>query len=88
MSARAEKHSAAQLKPSQTLDIKGLQCPMPLNWASKLLSGLKPGQILEILLTDPSAVDNFESFCRTTGNELVGWSEDDGVYRLLLRKTE
>jgi len=82
----AETHEAGEPQPSETLNIKGMKCPAPLSWATTILGGLKPGEILEILATDPGAIENFQSFCKATGNELVGWSEKDGVYRLLLRK--
>ena len=72
--------------PAHTLNIKGLICPMPLTWAKSQLDSLKPGEVLEVLATDPSTVSNFEAFTRTTGHELVEWTEDDGVFRLLVRK--
>ena len=75
-----------QMDPAHTLDIKGLTCPMPLTWAKRQLDSLKPGEILEILATDPSTVSNFQAFARSTGHELVKWSEEDGVFRLLVKK--
>ncbi len=59
---------------------------MPLTWAKSQLDFLKPGEILEILATDPSTVSNFQAFTRSTGHELVEWTEEDGVFRLLIRK--
>jgi tRNA 2-thiouridine synthesizing protein A len=60
---------------------------MPLIWARTQLDSLRTGETLEILATDPSAISNFQSFARTTGHELVEYSEDAGVIRLLIRKT-
>ena len=85
--SQMDPSQASELEPAETLNIKGMKCPAPLSWATTILSGLKPGDILEILATDPGAIENFESFSKATGNELVGWSEEDGVYRLLLRKS-
>jgi len=48
---------------------------------------LKPGEILEILATDPSTVSNFQAFTRSTGHELLEWTEEGGVFRLLVRKS-
>lgn len=73
----------------QTLDAKGLNCPLPILRAKKALQAMKPGTTLEVLATDPGAVKDFEAFCRTTGNELVASSVDgiDGkVYRFILRR--
>ncbi len=69
-----------------TVDTKGLNCPLPILWAKKTISGLEPGDMLEVLATDPAAVDDFEGFSRATGHELSEWSEDNGVFRFLLRK--
>jgi tRNA 2-thiouridine synthesizing protein A len=70
----------------QTLDAKGLNCPLPILRAKKALQGLKPGSTLEVLATDPGAVKDFEAFCRTTGNELVESSTEGKIYRFILRR--
>ena len=71
---------------SETLDAKGLNCPLPILRAKKAIGALKPGDVLEILATDPGAVKDFEAFSRSTGHELMEWSQTDGIYRFLLKK--
>ena len=68
------------------VDTKGLNCPLPILWAKKAISSLEPGDTLEVLTTDPAAVDDFQAFSRATGHELSEWSEDGGVFRFLLKK--
>ena len=70
----------------QTLDAKGLNCPLPILRAKKALKGMEPGQILAIEATDPGSAKDFESFCSQTGNELVSASEDGSVYHYEIRK--
>ncbi len=70
----------------QTLDAKGLNCPLPILKAKKALKTLDSGKTLEITSTDPGSVADFAAFCRTTGNELVEQSEADGVWTYLIRK--
>ena len=70
----------------QTLDAKGLNCPLPILKARKALKDVPDSGTLEILATDPGSVADFEAFCRQTGNELVEHSEDEGVYRFLIKK--
>ena len=72
---------------TETLDAKGLNCPMPIMKAKRAMKGLGPGDILQIEATDPGSVKDFEAFCRATGNELLESSEDNGVYLFLLRKS-
>ena len=71
---------------TETLDAKGLNCPLPILRAKKAIGALKPGDVLEILATDPGAVKDFEAFSRSTGHELMEWSQTDGIYRFLLKK--
>ena len=70
-----------------TLDAKGLNGPLPILKARKALKEVPAGGTLEILATDPGAVADFEAFCRQTGNELVEHSQDDSVYRFLIKRT-
>ncbi len=70
----------------QTLDAKGLNCPLPILKAKKALTALPPGGTLEVLATDPGAVKDFAAFSRTTGHELVEQSQDGDVYRFVLRR--
>ena len=71
---------------SEPLDLKGLKCPLPVLRAKKALKGMAPGALLEVLATDPGSVKDFHAFCETTGDEMVAWSEADGVYSYTLRK--
>ena len=68
------------------LDVKGLNCPLPILKTKKALKELAPGDTLEVLTTDPGSVADFQAFCRTTGNELLEHDEDGGVYTFLLQK--
>ena len=70
-----------------TLDAKGLNCPLPILKAKKALKQVPAGGTLEILATDPGSVADFEAFCRQTGNELVESSNDESVYRFLIKHT-
>lgn len=69
------------------LDAKGLNCPLPILKARKALKDVPAGETLEILATDPGSVADFEAFCRQTGNELIEHSEQDSVYRFLIKHT-
>ena len=69
-----------------TLDVKGLQCPMPLLKAKKALNDLAPGELLRVVATDPGSVKDFKVFSRQSGHELIESEDNDGVYSYLLRK--
>ena len=71
---------------TQILDVKGLNCPMPVLKTKKAMKALGNGETLEVESTDPGSVRDFEAFCRATGNEVLESVEEDGVFRFLLRK--
>ena len=70
----------------QTLDAKGLNCPLPILKAKKALSTLPPGGTLEVLATDPGAVKDFQAFARTTGHELIESTTEGIVFRFVLKR--
>ena len=73
---------------NQVLDVKGLNCPLPILRARKALKDIPPGGTLRVLATDPGAVKDFEAFCRTTGNELLESTVDGKTYSFLIKRTE
>ena len=57
------------------LDVRGLNCPLPILRAKKALGDLTTGQVLKVVATDPGSVKDFEAFCKQTGNELLSSSQ-------------
>jgi tRNA 2-thiouridine synthesizing protein A len=70
----------------QTLDTKGLNCPLPILKAKKALKEMETGKTLEVISTDPGSIKDFEAFCRTTGNELVDSNQDGKTFTFVIRK--
>ena len=68
------------------LDAKGLSCPLPVLKARRAMQELAPGDILEVLATDPAAPSDFANFCEAGGHAMVASSEAAGVYTLRIRK--
>ena len=71
----------------QTLDAKGLNCPLPILKAKKALKGMTAGQVLEIQATDPGSVADFAAFCSQTGNELLSQSSEGDVYTFEIKRS-
>jgi tRNA 2-thiouridine synthesizing protein A len=69
-----------------TLDARGLLCPLPVLRANKSLRALAVGDELKVMATDPSAPEDFRSFCEATGHDLLDSREEDGVFLMILRK--
>jgi tRNA 2-thiouridine synthesizing protein A len=77
-----------EVKIAQTLDCKGLLCPLPIIKLSKAIKTIEVGQVLEMLATDPGSVPDVEAFQSQTGHEIVAKSSDGGVFRFLVKRTK
>jgi tRNA 2-thiouridine synthesizing protein A len=71
----------------QTLDAKGLNCPLPILRTKKTIASMPKDATLEVLATDPGSVADIASFCRTTGNELLESTKDGDVFRFVIKHT-
>ena len=68
------------------LDVKGMNCPLPVLRANRALRGMAPGERLRVLATDRAAISDFQSFCRETGHALLAWSEEAGIFSFVIRR--
>lgn len=75
------------MSDTTVLDVKGLNCPLPILRAKKAIKDLAKGNVLEVHATDPGSVKDFEAFCRQTGNELLQSAEEGGVYVFKIKHT-
>ena len=72
---------------NQTLDCKGLSCPMPMMKVAKAMKGLNSGEVLEMVGTDPGTKSDLPKWCDKTGNELLHHEDlDGGITRFLIQK--
>jgi len=70
------------------LDLKGLSCPLPIAKTARAVRDLEPGQLIEVLATDPGSVADFNAWARSTGNPLLESSQEGGVFRFLIKRKE
>lgn len=74
------------IKTDQTVDAKGLACPMPIVRTKKVINELLPGQVLEVQATDKGSTADLKAWANSTGNQYLGTIEDGGVLKHYLRK--
>lgn len=68
------------------LDVRGLNCPLPILRTKKSLVDMTSGQVLKIMATDPAAAIDFQVFAEQTGNELLTSSETGGEFTFYMKK--
>lgn len=69
-----------------TLDARGLLCPLPVLKARKRLQPLAAGAVLRVEADDPAAIIDIPHFCAEAGHELVSQSDVGGYQTYLIRK--
>ena len=69
-----------------TVDARGRSCPGPLVALHQALKRARPGDLLELLATDPGSRSDVPSWSKLSGHELVEVGESAGVYRYVIRK--
>ena len=74
------------MDPTQEIDTRGLNCPLPILKAKKALATLQTGEVLKVVSTDPGSVRDFQAFARQTGNELVEQTNVGNEFVHLLRR--
>lgn len=71
---------------SETLDARGLLCPLPVLKARKRLQALPAGAVLQVWADDPAAIIDVPHFCREAGHGLLAQDERDEMQIYLIRK--
>ena len=70
----------------ETLDARGLRCPLPVLKARKRLKSLAEGEALRVLADDPASVIDVPHFCNEQGHTLESRGEEDGALIFTIRK--
>ncbi len=70
----------------KVLDCKGLNCPMPVIKTKKAIDGIKEGQILEVISTDPGAKSDIPALLDRLGHELVETEKTGNVINFFIKK--
>ncbi len=79
--------SVADISADATLDLRGLWCPLPPVKTVATLKGMKPGQVLEVLGTNPVGNKVAPWVAQKLGDQFLGLVEDRGFLRLYFRKS-
>lgn len=74
----------------ETLDTRGLLCPLPVIRTQDRIRGLPAGTELEVIATDPGTRQDIPAWCRVHGHVLLEMDRIDNepeaaVYRFRIR---
>ena len=55
----------------ESLDARGLLCPLPVIRTQDRVRNLQPGTLLTVIATDPATLQDIPAWCRVHGHELL-----------------
>ncbi|MDQ7842327.1 MAG: sulfurtransferase TusA family protein [Armatimonadota bacterium] len=73
---------------NKTLDLKGLLCPIPVVKMAQAIKTVAVGEVIEATATDPGVMADIPAWCRTTGQELVRITRENGVISFAVRRVK
>jgi len=68
------------------LDLKGLNCPLPVLKTGKALRSLASGDLLIVEATDPMSAIDIPHFCLEQGHRLVSQEKDGSILRFTIAR--
>ena len=71
---------------TKTLDAKGLACPMPIVRTKKAMDTINSGEVLEVLVTDKGALNDFTAWAKAGGHTILEQKERAGVLYFYIQK--
>ena len=80
---------STEFNVTETLDVKGASCPMPVVKTKSAIDDLAEGEVLEVVATDSGSMSDIDGWASgTQGVELLDQEEGEDVYKHYVRKTE
>ena len=67
------------------LDARRLLCPMPVIKTQDRIKVLQPGDCLEVICTDPGALNDIPSWCRIHGHEVISTRTEGREIMIMIR---
>lgn len=68
-----------------SIDTRGLLCPMPVIRAQDRVEELQPGDRLEVISSDPGALNDIPAWCRINGHAVLEKNQDGREVRIVIK---
>ncbi|WP_255171032.1 sulfurtransferase TusA family protein [Natrononativus amylolyticus] len=73
---------------TETLDVKGQSCPMPIVKTKQAIDDLEEGDVLEVVATDSGSMSDIQGWADSTdGVDLLEQVDDGELYTHYVKKT-
>jgi len=74
------------LQVAKSVDARGTACPGPLLEAKKAIGTIQTGDVMEVLSADEGTKVDIPKWCSKQGHEYLGAKEENGYFKVYLRK--
>ena len=74
---------------TQTLDLRGLLCPLPVVKIAQAIKKIAVGEAIEATASDPGVLADIPAWARSSGNQLVSMDRvDTREFRFVVRRSK
>jgi tRNA 2-thiouridine synthesizing protein A len=80
------RYIVEEIHVSQTLDVRGFNCPIPVLKTRQALTGMPSGEVLEVVSSDPGSRKDMKALIERLGHELLDTSESGSQISYYIRK--
>lgn len=71
---------------TKELDLKGLNCPLPILRIKQTMARMESGDIVKIVGTEPGTERELKILCKQSGYEYLDYQETDSEFIHFVRK--
>ena len=79
---------SAEVKPVDTLDLRGVLCPMNFVKTKLKLESMSKGEVLEVVLDSGEPIQNVPKSIKEEGHRIINVEREGDHFRLLIEKGE
>ncbi len=77
----------SDIDAKESIDLRGVMCPMNFVKAKLKLEALDAGEVLEIVLDSGEPIQNVPKSIKDEGHKIVEVKKEDGYFRLKVEKS-
>ncbi len=70
---------------TKELDLKGLNCPLPILRIKQTVSRMESGEVLKIVGTEPGTERELKIFCKQGGHDYLDYQESNSGFTYMIR---
>ena len=76
------------LNVDKIVDARGTACPGPLLEAKRAMASVPMGGIMEVLSSEMGTTEDVPLWSKKVGHEYLGHFEEDGIYRIFVKRAK